>query len=206
MRPGGTDPDRPRVFGIGLNKTGTSSFHDAVTILGFESLHWGGPSIRLAVEAALAARRLLLSDLGPRYDAFSDILALSTNFVLLDSQYPGSRFVLTVRPVDDWIDSRRRHVETNIRRKEAGEYDGTFLVVDEAGWRAEWEQHVGAVRRYFTGRPDYLEIDLATTAGWEPLISFLELPAPDEPYPWANRDAVATVSVPGRRREPRQDA
>jgi hypothetical protein len=194
------------VFGIGLNKTGTSSFHEAMTTLGFESLHWGGPSIRLAVEAALATHRPLLSDLSPRYDAFSDILALSTNFALLDSQYPGSRFVLTVRPVDEWIHSRRRHVETNIRRKEAGEYDGTFLTVDEAGWRAEWDRHVSAVRRYFTGRSDYLELDLATTAGWEPLISFLEVPAPDQPYPWANRDAARTVSVRGRRREPLRDA
>jgi len=134
MKPGGPEPEpgRPRVFGIGLNKTGTSSFHAAMTLLGFESLHWGGPPIRHTVEASLASGRPLLSDLDPRYDAFSDILALSTNFALLDAQYPGSRFVLTVRPVDSWIDSRRRHVETNIRRKAAGEYDGTFLVVDEA--------------------------------------------------------------------------
>ncbi len=190
MKPGGIDPDRPRVFGIGLNKTGTSSFHDAVTILGFESLHWGGPSVRIAVERAAAAGRPLLSGLDPAYEAFSDILALSTNFAVLDEQYPGSRFVLTVRPIDEWIDSRRRHVEKNIRRKAAGEYDGSFLVVDEAGWRAEWERHTAAVRRYFAGRPDYLELDLATTAGWEPLCSLLDVPTPAEPYPWANRDPV----------------
>jgi hypothetical protein len=138
----------------------------------------------------LSSGRPLLSGLDARYDAFSDILALSTNFALLDAQYPGGRFVLTVRPVDDWIDSRRRHVETNIRRKDAGEYAGTFLVVDEPGWRAEWEGHLRAVRRYFTGRPDYLELDLATTAGWGPLCSLLDVPVPSEPYPWANRDSV----------------
>jgi Sulfotransferase domain len=190
MRPGGTEPGRPRVFGIGLNKTGTSSFHDAVTILGLESLHWGGPSIRIAVETAAASGRPLLSGLDPTYDAFSDILALSTNFALLDEQYPGSRFVLTVRPVDDWIDSRRRHVEKNIRRRAAGEYAGSFLEVDEAGWRSEWDHHTAAVRRYFAGRRDYLELDLATTAGWGPLCSLLDVPEPAEPYPWANRDPV----------------
>jgi len=194
MKPGGPEPEpgRPRVFGIGLNKTGTSSFHAAMTLLGFESLHWGGPPIRHTVEASLASGRPLLSDLDPRYDAFSDILALSTNFALLDAQYPGSRFVLTVRPVDSWIDSRRRHVETNIRRKAAGEYDGTFLVVDEAAWRAEWDRHVGAVRHHFAGRTDYLELDLATTAGWEPLCSLLGVSVPSAPYPWANRDAVTS--------------
>lgn len=184
----GARPDRPRVFGIGLNKTGTSSLHAALTILGFESLHWGGPAIRREVEAAFEAGEPLLSGLDPSFDAFSDILALSTNFALLDDQYPGSRFILTVRPVDDWIDSRRRHVETNVRRKAAGEYTGTFLVVDEAAWRAECESHLRAVRRYFTGRPDYLELDLTATAGWQPLCSLLDVPIPIEPYPWANRD------------------
>lgn len=192
MKPGGTDaaPMRPRVFGVGLNKTGTSSYHEAMTILGFASLHWGGPSIRVAVETAAAEGRPLLSGLDPRYDAFSDVLALSTNFARLDEQYPGSRFVLTVRPVDDWIESRRRHVETNIRRKAAGEYDGSFVVVDEEGWRAEWDRHTAAVRRYFAGRPDFLEVDLATTAGWEPLCTLLDRPTPQQAYPWANRAPV----------------
>lgn len=188
--PAGSDrsPNRPRVFGIGLNKTGTSSFHQALTILGFESLHWGGPSIRQCVEDALAAGRPLLANLDPRYDAFSDIEALSKNFLLLDEQYPGSRFVLTVRPVDAWIDSRRRHVETNVRRKEAGEYDGRFLRVDEAGWRADWESHLAGAREHFAGRDDYLEIDLTTNPGWGPLCALLQLPPPAEPYPWVNRD------------------
>ena len=87
------------------------------------------------------------------------------NFELLDEQYPGSRFVLTVRPVDEWIESRRRHVETNVRRQAAGEYTGMFVTVDEDGWREEWDEHVRAVRDYFAGRDDFLEIDLATDPG-----------------------------------------
>lgn len=187
---GGLDrsPHRPRVFCIGLNKTGTSSFHAAMTILGFESLHWGGPSIRQRVEAALAAGQPLLSNLDPRYDAFSDIEPLTKNFRLLGEQYPGSQFVLTVRPVDAWIDSRRRHVANNVRRKEAGQYDGHFLVADETGWRAEWESHVGAVRQYFAGRMDLLELNVATNTGWGPLCSFLRVPTPAALYPWVNRN------------------
>jgi Sulfotransferase domain len=33
---------RPKVFGIGLNKSGTSSLHEALTLLGYNSLHHGG--------------------------------------------------------------------------------------------------------------------------------------------------------------------
>ena len=184
-------PDRPRIFGVGLNKTGTTSFHRAMTMLGFESLHWGGPPIREQVEAAADAGAPLLANLEARYDAFSDIEALSTRFRLLDEQYPGSHFVLTVRPLDDWIDSRRRHVENNLRRRTAGEYDGNFLVVDEEQWREHWITHLASVREYFAGRRDFLEIDITNGGTWQPFCTLLGVAEPDAAFPWDNRDRAA---------------
>ncbi len=183
-------PDRPRVFGIGLNKTGTTSLHAALSILGRESLHWGGPAVRRLVEASIATGDPLLSRLDPNIDAFSDIRALSLNFDLLDEQYPGSRFVLTVRPVDDWIESRRRHVESNIRLRAAGEYHGDFVSVDEAAWRDEWNQHVRRVREHFAGRDNFLEIDLNESPGWGPICRLLGVAEPAESFPWINRRAA----------------
>ncbi len=183
-------PDRPRVFCIGLNKTGTSSFHAAMEVLGLNSLHWGGDEINQTVRAALDDGRPLLSGLDPAIDAFSDIGLLATHFRQLDEQYPGSRFVLTVRPLEEWIDSRRRHVERNIARHDAGEYDGSFLVVDENLWRHQWHRQVDGARRYFTGRPEFLQVDFTARPGWAPLCQLLELPEPIEPFPWANRDRV----------------
>jgi Sulfotransferase domain len=183
---------RPRVFCIGLNKTGTSSFHEAMQILGLKSFHWGGPTVRRTVEAALAEGRPLLSGLDSTIDAFSDIEALSKNFDLLDDQYPGSRFVLTVRPIDAWVDSRRRHVERNLVRREAGEYSGSFLVVDEERWGREWQDHVRRARQYFAGRRDFLEVDLTACRGWEPVCTLLDLPEPSVPFPWANRYRATT--------------
>src|SRR5262245_13309781 len=115
-----------KVFGIGLNKTGTISLHQALLALGFRSLHWGGPEVRAAVERALAEGRPLVDDLGD-YDAYSDILALSENFAILDRQYSGSRFVLTTRDVDGWVESRKRHVARNVEKAAHGTYTGTFL-------------------------------------------------------------------------------
>ena len=43
------DPLRPRIFGLGLNKTATTSLHRALELLGFRSLHWGGPTVRQTV-------------------------------------------------------------------------------------------------------------------------------------------------------------
>ncbi len=181
-------PDRPRVFGIGLNKTGTTSLHEALSLLGYESLHWGGPAVRKLVEVSLEIGDPLLSRVDPHFDAFSDILALSVNFELLDAQYPGSRFILTVRPIDDWIESRRRHVESNIRRQAAGEYHGGFVTVDEPAWRQEWTAHVERVRGYFADRSDFLEVDITDNASWGPLCDLLDRPSPRVAFPWINRN------------------
>lgn len=179
-----------KVFCIGLNKTGTISLHEALGVLGYRSLHWGGPEVRMTIEAALAQGRPLVEDFDA-YDAFSDILVLSTNFALLDRQYPGSRFVLTVRDVEEWVDSRRRHVERNLERRAAGEYTGTFLEVDPEAWRREYTEHVDAVTSYFAGRPDdLLVMDLPAGDGYETLCPFLGVDEPDEPFPWRHRDAV----------------
>jgi Sulfotransferase domain len=87
-----------------------------------------------------------------------------------------------------WIDSRRRHVERNVARHDAGEYGGNFLVVDEQLWREQWERQVTRARRHFEARREFLEIDLTTRPEWGPLCELLEVPEPPEPFPWANRD------------------
>ena len=176
------------MFGIGLNKTGTTSLHNALTMLGYESLHWGGPPLRKLVEASIASGDPLLSRLDARFDAFSDIQALSVNFELLDRQYPGSRFVLTVRPIEEWLDSRRRHVEQNVKRTVMGEYEGNFVVADETIWREEWATHLARVRDYFSGRDNFLEIDITSNASWRPFCEVLGVPEPNAAFPWNNRD------------------
>jgi hypothetical protein len=182
-----------KVFCIGLSKTGTRSLHDALGILGLRSVHWGGPDlasavqrgpeIRAAVERALAEGRPLLDDL-EEADAYSDIEALSHSFDVLDRQYPGSRFILTVRPLDEWLRSRRQHVEANQAMRARGEYDGTFLEVDLEGWRAEAIAHEARVRAHFAARPDdLLVMDISAGDGWELLCPFLGVPVPDVPFP-----------------------
>lgn len=189
--------DRPRVFGIGLNKTGTTSFHQAMAILGYRSLHWGGPEVHQLVADALDDGQPLLANLPQRYDAFSDIGILSRNYALLDEQYPGSHFVLTVRTMEEWLDSRRRHVENNVRKKRLGKYDGTFLVVDIPKWEREWKRHLAGVHEYFAGRDDFVEVDITAGAGWTPFCELLGVPEPATPFPWQNRDKGGAVAAEG---------
>ena len=182
----------PRVFAIGLNKTGTTSLDAALRLLGYRTLHWGGPEARRRVRRAMAAGEPLLDHLDPEPEAVSDLEEVTHNFELADRQYPGSRFVLTVRDVGAWLDSRRQHVERNRRRKAEGRYQGRFLAIDPEAWAAEYRRHERRVRGYFAGRDDLLVLDVAGEADpWPALCGFLGRDVPDELFPHANRSPEA---------------
>jgi GT2 family glycosyltransferase/glycosyltransferase involved in cell wall biosynthesis len=178
-----------KIFCIGLNKTGTSSLHQALETLGYRGLHLGGPDVPIAIKRAADEGRGLVEYLGD-YDAFSDIWRLSERFDVLDRQYPGSKFILTIRDLDDWLDSRRRHVERNVLRKSKGLYSGGFLTVDVAGWSGQYREHHARVFEYFADRPDdLLVMNVAGGDGYELLCPFLGATVPAERFPWDNRGA-----------------
>lgn len=175
-----------KIFGIGLNKTGTSSLHEALLQLGQRSLHWGGPDVRRRIERARDEGRPLVQDF-PDYDAFSDIWALSESFDVLDVQYPGARFILTTRPIESWIDSRRRHVERNREARAQGRYAGDFLEIEPERWRDQYLQHHAKVGQYFAGRDDLLVMDITAGDGYAALCPFLGLTDPGTEFPLRNR-------------------
>lgn len=180
-------PAQRLVLGIGLNKTGTTSLHEALEVLGYRSLHWGGPDARSRVRRAIEEGKPMLHYLDAGLEAVSDLEEVTYNFDLADRQYPETRFVLTVRDIDDWVESRRRHVELNRRARRAGRYSGSFLEIDPAAWIADYRRHVARVRAHFADRPgDLLVMDIADGDGWDPLCAFLGEPVPDCPFPARN--------------------
>jgi hypothetical protein len=177
---------RPKVFGIGLMKTGTLSLHEALERLGYNGLHNGGLETMNLVQQAIDEGKPMLTYLDPSLEAFTDIFGITYFYFLADAQYPGSRFILTVRDLEDWLDSRRRHVEKDQQVKGA-DHEGV-MNVDLDGWRTEYLRHEAVVRAYFANRPsDLLVLDITAGQGWEPLCEFLDHPVPNAPFPWKNR-------------------
>jgi len=171
-----------KIFGIGFHKTGTTSLAAALTHLGYRvtgpnNVH--GESIK--DDAPALVKRLV-----EKFDAFQDnpwpIL-----YRELDAWYPGSRFILTVRPTEEWLNSVVRHFGTKDTPMRKWIYGIGHPVGHEDIYVARYEQHNSEVREFFRDRPSQLlEMRLTEGDGWEKLCTFLGKPAPATAFPHAN--------------------
>jgi Sulfotransferase domain len=182
-----------RIFGIGMHKTGTTSLHTALGVLGFDSAHW--PSAHWAKAAWSEMTTHGRSRTLERHYAAAD-LPLTILYRELDRAYPGSKFILTVRDEDSWIESVRRHwsPEHNRYRHQWNTDPFTHrihrLVYGQKGFDAErflarYRRHNEEVRAYFRDRPGDLLV-MKAEDGWASLCAFLEKPMPAMAYPKAN--------------------
>lgn len=181
-----------RIVNIGVNKTGTGSLHLALQELGIPSAHYRVPegNIKEIIADNHSAGRPLLTGLD-HYRAFSDWNTPQTNhlFTLFDQQYPGTKFIMTTRSLQSWLDSREAHV---LWTRAKGHKDG-WLEVDRDAWTAEYEQHHHAVREYFADRPgDLLELDIERGDGWAQLCPFLGYEVRTTPFPHKNKSPRAS--------------
>jgi hypothetical protein len=186
-----------RIFGIGMQKTATTSLDHALKILGFDSAHWidGKWAVRIMKDMRIDGRSRTLE----QHYALCD-LPIPIIFKQLDRGYPGSKFILTIRDEADWLMSARDHwsYERNPHRAEWDMHPGPNLIHRETYGREDFDaltfleryrRHNGDVRQYFRDRPeDLLVLDMTNDSQellWAKLCGFLGRHVPSVPYPRA---------------------
>lgn len=173
----------PKVFGIGFHKTGTTSLRDALTRLGYSV---AGPNGLKDPNIAHNARSLVFR-IAERYDAFQDN-PWPLLYRELDERYPGSKFVLTLRPADAWIESQVRYFGEETSPMREWIYGVGCPKGNEAIYVARYEQHNREVLEYFSRRPDdLLVLTVSDGDGWDKLCAFLKKDIPNVPFPHSNR-------------------
>lgn len=181
-----------KIFGIGLNKTGTTSLHEAMKVLGFKSVHWQCKkgNIKHLIEKNNANEQALLYGIDG-FDAYFDWNHPRTNhlFKKLDEQYAHSKFILHTRNLEDWINSRYQHVQSipDLQKWQQKYPDNPWYNLDVDAWREEYQTNHQSVRNYFNDRPDDLLIfNVFEGDGWEKLCDFLNQPVPSKSFPKKN--------------------
>ena len=175
-----------KVFVIGGPKTGTQSLAAALKILGFRHKGWD-PRLAELYEAGeyddmfVTAEEFESFDNGP--------WNMGDAYRLLDSRFPRSKFILTVREPSGWSLSHERHfsAETGLRRIPSKywihDYERKRNVLIE-----QFEERNRAVSAYFESRTaDLLVLDVCGGEEWDRLCSFLGLAAPTVAFPYANQ-------------------
>lgn len=166
-----------KVFGIGIGKTGTTSLAGALRKLGLRGVDHPPP-------------QQLTKFMQGHYDFGTD-MPFSTDFEQMDKTFPGSKFILTVRPIaDEWL----RSVEAQ-HEKPVPDWGMLYRMqmygiphFDPLNQFKIKSEHEGRVISYFRNRPDdLLVLNIVGGDGWEPLCSFFNKPIPMEPFPHLNK-------------------
>jgi len=183
---------RPKVFGIGFQKTGTSSLGLAFEELGYRTAsYWQFRDF--ANDAGVTREKLwtrMREVMGASFDAGKD-----TPFPIfyreLDVEYPGSKFILVIRETEKWFQSALDDFGSHPNEIHRLIYGVPAPAGRRDVWVARYERHNREVQEYFAGRPaDLLTLHLDEgEVGWAPICRFLNAETPDKPWPHANTKA-----------------
>lgn len=183
--------NKTKIFGIGFQKTGTSSLNKALQILGFNAV--GGIRINhpkgVALPAPLQTADILALALATakQADAFNDN-PWPLLYREMDRAFPGAKFVLTMRDPEHWLFSMVRHFGDTPNDTMQWIYGVPYPKGHEAQVLRVYNAHNDAVCRYFAARPgDFLKIDFEQGDGWQKLCPFLGRPIPSDAFPHDNR-------------------
>lgn len=182
-----------KVFGIGLSRTGTHSLTVALHILGYDTVH--NPIDQETgdtLERGDANFPLLNF-----YNGITDVTTVPL-YKKLDRLYPNSKFVLTVRDEESWLESCKKHWDklepkdtTGYRlsiRKKLRQHVYKTQQFDKDTFRKTYQNHIDDVTHYFKDRPhDLLALNIVKGEGYEKLAPFLDQPIPKQKFPYLGR-------------------
>jgi hypothetical protein len=173
---------KTKVFGIGFHKTATTSLAKALSYLGYRVT---GPNW---VDNRNIAQEVyeMAFDLANSFDAFQDnpwpIL-----YKELDRKFPGSKFILTLRPSGQWIKSVVNHFDEKETPMREWIYGIGRPKGNEDVYIRRYERHNREVLEYFKDRSEQLLVlDITAGEGWTKLCPFLGEQIPAISFPCAN--------------------
>lgn len=169
-----------KVFGIGFHKTGTTSLHIFLKLMGFQGLHWpnrvnGVHYQKLCIPFLHDTAKIveILSPLFSQYETFTDV-PIPALYRELDCRFPNSRFIMIERNMGEWWESLMNHWHLKNKNKrildpyEYLQYNYAeekplieITLENKKDAILRHRRHVEKAKSYFRGRPDrFLSVSL----------------------------------------------
>ncbi|MEM6414837.1 MAG: sulfotransferase [Pseudomonadota bacterium] len=185
-------PTYKKVFGIGLNKTGTTSLAYCLKRLGFK--HMGCRKDLL--EALVRKEYIKIFAEIDKYQSFED-WPYPLMFKELWERYgANARYILTERVSDSvWIESLKKHsLRTDpLNHCRLLAYGYNYPHENENAHLSFYNEHNQRVKNFFAceGRAEFLTVlSWERGDGWAELCRFLDLKQPNDPFPHENKAVI----------------
>ena len=142
-----------KVFGIGFHKTGTTSLGKALSLLSYNHCHGAGP-IRKALGHQKMMKLLFDTEYEPILEFASQFDSCNDNpwyllYQQLDQNYPDSKFILTTRNEEEWLDSVCHHFGNSVSPFRLWIYGKPDPIGNEELYLSRYRRHNKEVREYF---------------------------------------------------------
>lgn len=166
-----------KVFCIGYVKTGASSLHQALKILGYQTVKI--PYINVYRKKKYEKYLKKLHD--SSYDAFCDFpIGYEDLYKKIDKSIPNSKFILTIREKDSFGKSFENYFRSSLVWNP--NYTMSLDVILN-----EYEERNNEIIKYFKDKPNQLLIfNIVNGEGWKELCKFLDKKIPNVPFPHEN--------------------
>jgi len=152
-----------KIFIIGFNKTGTKTLDTYFKKNKIPSIHWAKGQLAQQIKHNHEKGIELLINY-KRFIVFSDMEDFSnlnyahvTYFKELDKTYPDSKFILNIRDVDNWIESRNNHSRGRYLKILCQKLNLTKQELNQK-WKDDFYNHKKNVITYFSDKPNKLLI------------------------------------------------
>ena len=200
-----------KVIGAGFGRTGTLSLKEALEKLGYGPCH----HMKEVFLNSDQTEYFYLASMGEKVDwdeVFKDYNSAvdwpaAAYYKELSDKYPDAKIILGMRDANSWYDSASTTIYLMSQnfpkwiRLIFPRIGKLFTMIDKTvfgepfSYRFEnresavqvFNNHVEEVKRVI---PEEKLLMHFAKDGWEPLCAFLDVPVPEEPYPWVNDSKV----------------
>lgn len=178
---------KPKVFGIGFQKTGTTTLGVIFEKLGYRTASYHqfrGFANREGLTMAEIEDEALR--IAAQYDAAKDT-PWPLLYQNLDRAFPGSKFIHVTRDPQAWLASAVKDFGETPNAIHQTIYGVPYPAGHEDVWLSRYQRHNREVQSYFAGRPDdFLSLRLEDGVTFEAVCGFLGEPLVGTGTPRAN--------------------
>lgn len=150
---------KQKILGVGPPRTGTTSLYYALSLLGYDCLHY-------------ASRLEQIS----KFDACTEV---RFDYRVLCETYPQSKFIFTTRDISSWLTSCKAH---HHKRKP----DWNPFWNDPDQWIDYYYQRHNMLADMIRDGLQILIFNVTAGDGWPQLCDYLDIGVPNRQYPHEN--------------------